>query len=336
MAERFVLPLSNLFDASGNKLANGTIEFYQSGTSTPLDTYSDADLSVTNDNPVDLDANGLPDTEIFLRYQPYKVVVKTSAGTIVKTYDPVTPPMGRKGADTASATTVVVGTDGDFSDMTGTTTVAGFTIAAGRDYTYQFDGALTLTHHATNLILPGGVDYTTVAGDILRIRAYAANQVRARIYPAAGIGRVLQVQTEVDAVLASGTTVMPSDDTIPQITEGNNFIPRTGTFSFTPRSANSTLYIEAMLHLSSSAATQVVGAALFKDGAASAIATGITHQLTATFVNQVRIFHKLPSPGISAFTLNVRGGAGGAGTCTLNRDLYGDTAFSYLKVTEVL
>jgi hypothetical protein len=29
-----------------------------------------------------------------------------------------------------------------------------------------FDGILTLTHHATNLIIPGGANVTTAAGDV--------------------------------------------------------------------------------------------------------------------------------------------------------------------------
>ncbi len=50
--------------------------------------------------------------------------------------------------------------------ISGTTTVTAFdTIASGALRLLTFSGALTLTHHATSLILPGGVNITTVAGD---------------------------------------------------------------------------------------------------------------------------------------------------------------------------
>lgn len=73
-----------------------------------------------------------------------------------------------KGADLASASTVNIGgaTDGNQIDITGTTTITAFdTVAAGILRWLTFDGALTLTHHATSLILPTGANITTAAGD---------------------------------------------------------------------------------------------------------------------------------------------------------------------------
>jgi len=72
-----------------------------------------------------------------------------------------------KGADIASASPLVLGTDGNYFDVTGTTGFAQITVAAGMLFMLQFDGALTLTHHATNLDLPGEANITTAAGDVL-------------------------------------------------------------------------------------------------------------------------------------------------------------------------
>lgn len=47
-----------LFDDLGAPLAGGKVYFFEPGTSTPKDTYSDSDLSVPNANPVVLDAAG--------------------------------------------------------------------------------------------------------------------------------------------------------------------------------------------------------------------------------------------------------------------------------------
>ncbi len=73
-----------------------------------------------------------------------------------------------KGADIASAATTDLSTlTGNFADVTGTDTITSFgTVAAGTKVTLQYDGILILTHHATSLILPGGANITTAAGDV--------------------------------------------------------------------------------------------------------------------------------------------------------------------------
>lgn len=51
-------------------------------------------------------------------------------------------------------------------NISGTTTITAFgTIAAGATRRLIFQGSLTLTHNATSLILPGGANITTAAGD---------------------------------------------------------------------------------------------------------------------------------------------------------------------------
>tara|TARA_S200002703_G_scaffold24331_1_gene21125 strand:- start:1684 stop:4845 length:3162 start_codon:yes stop_codon:yes gene_type:complete len=80
-----------------------------------------------------------------------------------------------KGSDIASASTLTIPTDGNSFDVTGTTTVTALSdVAVGTVILLQFDGALTLTHHATNLILPTGANITTAAGDAGVFWQYAA------------------------------------------------------------------------------------------------------------------------------------------------------------------
>lgn len=74
---------------------------------------------------------------------------------------------GAKGADVASAAALNIGEDGHYFHVTGTTTITSIeTRLSGQIVVLEFDGALTLTHNATSLILRGGVNVTTVAGDI--------------------------------------------------------------------------------------------------------------------------------------------------------------------------
>jgi len=92
-----------------------------------------------------------------------------------------------KGADVASATALPVLTDGNYFDVTGTTTITSInTIGAGTVIRLHFDGILTLTHHATDLILPGGLNITTAAGDEAEFVEYAAGDWRCTNYQSVG------------------------------------------------------------------------------------------------------------------------------------------------------
>ena len=86
-----------------------------------------------------------------------------------------------KGTDIASANPLVLGTDGNYFDVTGATGFTSITVAAGTLFMVQFDGALTLTHGAS-LDLPGERNITTAAGDRLIAFAEAANTVQVLSY----------------------------------------------------------------------------------------------------------------------------------------------------------
>lgn len=76
-----------------------------------------------------------------------------------------------QGTDIASATALPIpNTGGGYFFVTGTTTITSIDQATapktGRTIRLKFNGILTLTHNATNLILPGGANITTAAGDV--------------------------------------------------------------------------------------------------------------------------------------------------------------------------
>jgi hypothetical protein len=83
-----------------------------------------------------------------------------------------------KGADIVSASPLVITTVGDYFDVTGTTNFAVMTVAADRQFTLQFDGVLTMTHHATNIDLPGEANITTAAGDVATFQSTGSNTVQ--------------------------------------------------------------------------------------------------------------------------------------------------------------
>lgn len=97
----------------------------------------------------------------------------------------------KKGADVASAMALPLGNDGNYFDVTGTTiitsivqtAVGGAAVQAGTIVKLHFDGALILAHHATDLILPGAANITTVAGMELEFINYAAGDWRCMTLP---------------------------------------------------------------------------------------------------------------------------------------------------------
>lgn len=76
--------------------------------------------------------------------------------------------LSHKGADIASAATTDIGAvEGLMHDITGTTNITAFgTVRAGIWKVLKFEGALTLTHNGTSLILPGAANITTADGDV--------------------------------------------------------------------------------------------------------------------------------------------------------------------------
>lgn len=92
-----------------------------------------------------------------------------------------------KGADIASASALTLGGDGNYFDITGTTAITSIaTVGVGMAVLLQFDAALTLTHHATDLILPGGANITTAAGDHAIFVEYATGDWRCVSYTRGG------------------------------------------------------------------------------------------------------------------------------------------------------
>jgi hypothetical protein len=117
-----------------------------------------------------------------------------------------------KGSDIASDTALTLGKDGNQFDVTGTTTITSIaTQGIGSIVTLHFDGALTFTHHSTNLILPGAANITTAAGDIAVMYEYASADWRCVSYTKASgaaivAGGGLTMGTEQDSSSGSSVT----------------------------------------------------------------------------------------------------------------------------------
>jgi len=144
----------------------------------------------------------------------------------------------------------------------------------------------------------------------------------------------VQVVKAVTTAVATGTTTVPADDTIPQNTEGTEFL----TVTITPTDATSVLYISSELMLSPSGAVGVV-VALFQDTTANALSTSLSYVSTNNGFAMVPLMYAMTAGTTSATTFKLRAGAYSAATVTLNGQsggrLFGGTASSYIQVVEV-
>lgn len=80
MSYRFLDPNPVYFELDGTIIAaNGSLTFYDLGTTTPKATYNSSALSIANANPVPLNAAGRASVEIWLSGN-YTVVLKDDLG----------------------------------------------------------------------------------------------------------------------------------------------------------------------------------------------------------------------------------------------------------------
>lgn len=83
----------------------------------------------------------------------------------------------------ASASTAnILGSDSEFVAISGTTTITSFGTGTNRKRFVRATGAFTITHNATSLILPGGQNITTQAGDTFIVISDASSNARVYSY----------------------------------------------------------------------------------------------------------------------------------------------------------
>ena len=108
MADLFVLPRAEVQDSSGGVLAGAKLEFFSSGTSNNLDTYSDDALTTANANPVIADSAGRFGA-IFMRDEDYKVTLSDSADVQIWSQDPYHSGVDNLADDTFRSTLATTG-----------------------------------------------------------------------------------------------------------------------------------------------------------------------------------------------------------------------------------
>ena len=196
---------------------------------------------------------------------------------------------------------------------------------SGKDIKFQANGVEKASISSTGAFTSTSIDATKLSGDLPAIDGSALT----------GVGKVLQIVNVQDGALATGTTQTTNDDTVPQITEGTEFM----TLAITPLSATSKLRIEAVnANGATLAAGQWMIMALFVGTTTNALASVQTHTgVVNSMVNQVLV-HTMTSGVTTELTFRIRCGGNGADTYTFNGfnggRVFGGTLASSITITE--
>ena len=145
---------------------------------------------------------------------------------------------------------------------------------------------------------------------------------------------VQQVYVE-DGAVATGNTVLPINDTIPQNNEGDEFI----TLAITPQNVNNFLVIECQLFVAHDSAGFIIAAALFQDSIANALTVSWSQTATVNQGDVITLRHRMAAGTLVSTTFKIRIGSS-AGITTFNgaagSRLFGAIPKSSIMITEYI
>lgn len=299
MPALFTTPIFQALDDNGAPLSGAKLYFYEAGTTTPRDVFSDTALSTAISQPVVADSAGrFPD--IYMSANDYKAVLQNSSSVEVWTQDNYTPP--------ASGSTNL---------LNGIATQAAARTAIGA-------GAATdVSANTTSLASISG--QITNVGSTLRALAGVESLETSNL--ATGFGVVTLQRFRLENSASTSLGVLPADGSIPQNTEGTEIFNQ----SITPKSASSKIFVRGIINMRQGSGRYAV--AIFFAGASNASRTW-TFNPDATQDTGVP-FEAQYEPG-NTNVLEVMVRAGASGSTTLNHaNLYGGSSVSCVEILEL-
>jgi len=147
-------------------------------------------------------------------------------------------------------------------------------------------------------------------------------------------GLTAQVVNVMNGVRATGSTEMLESTTIPQISEGDEYM----TLTITPKSGNNKLRIDVVFNFSGAAVNNTMALFNTDHHATNAIAAVGQYVGQQDETKQLTLTHYMTTPSASATTFRVRAG-GTSGTLNFNGDgaeqKYGGVMASSITITEI-
>lgn len=169
----------------------------------------------------------------------------------------------------------------------------------------EFNGNIAAANLATGAVTTAKIADSNVTTVKLADGAVTATKLASAV-------PVQEVSVGYSAV-ATGSTAMVLDDSIPQSGEGDEYM----SLAITPKSATNILVIDVVIMLSCSV-QRTMAAAIFQDATANAIAAGVSRLNALDLPTTFPVRHRMVAGTTSATTFKVRGGAIGGGTTTFN------------------
>lgn len=203
----------------------------------------------------------------------------------------------------------------------------------GNDIVSVSAGDINITPDTTGDIVLDGLKWPQADGTSGQVLKTNGSAQLSWTSSASG-GRVIQVVNTQTGAVATGTTTFPDDDTIPQKTEGTEFM----TLAVTPTNSSNKLRIEVSAFYAPSVSNTDVIGGIFQDTTSDALAAGRVGN-NSTRGRHMSIVHYMAAGTTSATTFKFRLGLDTAGTLSFNgsssaRKLGGVMASS-ITITEI-
>ena len=168
MASEIFTDLPRATDADGDVLSGATWSFYASGTSTPLNVYSNATLATSLGAVVTADSGGMFVPIYFNAGLSYRAVLKTAGGTTLRDIDPVNTGIGSGSIPFSQSGTYDAGTIGaKLKEFISVKDAPYNALGNGSaNDTAAFEAAIAAAPAGAEISVPPGtymVDYMTIA-----------------------------------------------------------------------------------------------------------------------------------------------------------------------------
>jgi len=201
------------------------------------------------------------------------------------------------------------------------------------------NGTITVLDNDTsggNIVLVRNQDTTLEFSiDSLELVYEGPNWIQVNLESDADLNSALQTVNFETGAVATGSTIIPNNDTIPQSNEGDQYM----SLSITPKFANSKLKIEVSAQISGGNSLVNGVLALFKDSDTDALACSGQFENNAGVLNNCQLSHYMIAGTTSTIDFKVRAGNGISGGITFNgtggNRRYGGALSSSITITEI-
>lgn len=242
-----------------------------------------------------------------------------------------------------SNTTLTLGTNGDWASGTSerATSTLGFVVIDANGNIKMTTTAPTHADYAVSITAANNTKrYATLSGTVYRYLGWfymnATGSGELDTYGVSnildvGVRNVVELQT---GAVATGTTAMVDDDTIPQNTEGDQYMSQV----FRPTNVNNKLKIDVVWNGAGSVSDYMT-VSLVQDSTANALACARDTVESAGRMVNIQFSHYMKAATISLTTFKVRAGLNTAGTTTFNGSAgarkYGGIIASSIRIEEI-